>query len=125
MLQYNALFCKCQYIWLSSEDERRWGVLLSIHLHLAIVEQDVTNLFNWMVVGGGPFSVKDVLFCAREVLLFLNDFFSQAALEKDKEKALKESLTLKASVTTMTAKVETLSKNIEQQKQTEKELQVS
>lgn len=48
-----------------------------------------------------------------------------AALEKDKEKAVKESLTLKASVTTMTAKVETLNKNIEQQKQTEKELQDS
>lgn len=36
-----------------------------------------------------------------------------------------ESLTVKASVTTLTAKVETLTKNIEQQKQTEKELQVS
>lgn len=38
---------------------------------------------------------------------------------------VKESLTVKASVTTLTAKVETLTKNIEQQKQTEKELQVS
>ena len=38
---------------------------------------------------------------------------------------MKESLTLKATVTTLTAKVETLNKNIEQQKQTEKELQVS
>ena len=37
---------------------------------------------------------------------------------------VKESLTVKASVTTLTAKVETLTKNIEQQKQTEKELQV-
>ena len=50
--------------------------------------------------------------------------FGQAALEKDKEKAVKESLTFKASVTTLTAKVETLNKTIEQQKQTEKELQV-
>ena len=38
---------------------------------------------------------------------------------------VKESLTVKASVTTLTAKVETLTKNIEQQKQTEKLLQVS
>ena len=49
----------------------------------------------------------------------------KAVLEKDKEKAVKESVTLKASVTTLTAKVETLSKNIAQQKETEKELQVS
>lgn len=34
-------------------------------------------------------------------------------------------MTLKASVTTLTAKVETLNKNIAQQKETEKELQVS
>lgn len=46
-----------------------------------------------------------------------------AVLEKDKEKAVKESVTLKASVTTLTAKVETLNKNIAQQKETEKELQ--
>lgn len=46
-----------------------------------------------------------------------------AALEKDKEKATKESVQLKASVTTLTAKVETLNKNIELQKQTEIELQ--
>lgn len=46
-----------------------------------------------------------------------------ATIEKDKEKAVKESLTLKATVTTLTAKVETLNKNIEQQKQMEKELQ--
>ncbi|KAM7449659.1 hypothetical protein ABFA07_002571 [Porites harrisoni] len=46
-----------------------------------------------------------------------------AALEKEKEKVVKESLTVKASVSTLTAKVETLTKNIEQQKQTEKELQ--
>lgn len=38
---------------------------------------------------------------------------------------MKESVTLKASVTTLTAKVETLNKNIALQKQTEKELQVS
>ena len=49
----------------------------------------------------------------------------KAVLEKDKEKAVKESIQLKASVTTLTAKVETLNKNIELQKQTEKELQVS
>lgn len=92
MLQYNALFCKCQYIWLSSEDERRWGVLLSIHLHLAIVEQDVTNLFNWMVVGGGPFSVKDVLFCAHEVLLFLIDFFFTGCTGEGQRKGSKRKL---------------------------------
>ena len=49
----------------------------------------------------------------------------KAVLEKDKEKAVKESVTLKASVTTLTAKVETLNKTIAQQKETEKELQVS
>jgi len=49
----------------------------------------------------------------------------KAVLQKDKEKAVKESVTLKASVTTLTAKVETLNKNIAQQKETEKELQVS
>ena len=49
----------------------------------------------------------------------------KAVLEKDKEKVVKESVTLKASVTTLTAKVETLNKNIAQQKETEKELQVS
>lgn len=38
---------------------------------------------------------------------------------------MKESVTLKASVTNLTAKVETLNKNIAQQKETEKELQVS
>ena len=37
---------------------------------------------------------------------------------------MKESVTLKASVTTLTAKVETLNKNIALQKETEKELQV-
>ena len=54
----------------------------------------------------------------------LNDLL-KAVLEKDKEKAVKESVQLKASLTTLTAKVETLNKNIEVQKQTEKELQVS
>ena len=49
----------------------------------------------------------------------------KAVLQKDKEKVVKESVTLKASVTTLTAKVETLNKNIAQQKETEKELQVS
>ena len=38
---------------------------------------------------------------------------------------MNESVTLKASVTTLTAKVETLNKNIAQQKETEKQLQVS
>lgn len=60
--------------------------------------------------------------------LIINVIFEQslkAVLEKDKEKAVKESVQLKASVTTLTAKVETLNKNIELQKQTEKELQVS
>ena len=51
-------------------------------------------------------------------------FIVKAVLEKDKEKVVKESVTLKASVTTLTAKVETLNKNIAQQKETEKELQV-
>lgn len=46
-----------------------------------------------------------------------------AALEKDKEKSVKDCVQLKASVTTLTAKVETLNKNIELQKQTETELQ--
>ena len=50
--------------------------------------------------------------------------FLKAALEKDKEKAVKDCVQLKASVTTLTAKVETLNKNIELQKQTETELQV-
>jgi len=43
---------------------------------------------------------------------------------KEKDKAVKETVTLKASVTTLTAKVETLNKNIALQKETEKELQV-
>lgn len=50
--------------------------------------------------------------------------FLKAALEKDKEKSVKDCVQLKASVTTLTAKVETLNKNIELQKQTETELQV-
>lgn len=50
--------------------------------------------------------------------------FFKAALEKDKEKSVKDCVQLKASVTTLTAKVETLNKNIELQKQTETELQV-
>jgi len=43
---------------------------------------------------------------------------------KEKDNAVKETVTLKASVTTLTAKVETLNKNIALQKETEKELQV-
>lgn len=57
------------------------------------------------------------------ILLNIISIF-KAVLEKDKEKALKESVTLKTSVTTLTAKVETLNKNIALQKETEKELQV-
>lgn len=43
---------------------------------------------------------------------------------KEKDNAVKETVTLKASVTNLTAKVETLNKNIALQKETEKELQV-
>lgn len=43
---------------------------------------------------------------------------------KEKDNAVKETVTLKASVTTLTTKVETLNKNIALQKETEKELQV-
>lgn len=62
------------------------------------------------------------LYFSNEVLL-LTDLL-KAALEKDKEKSVKDCVQLKASVTTLTAKVETLNKNIELQKQTETELQV-
>ena len=69
---------------------------------------------NW------PKTAKSSWHCSFKYSLFI----VKAVLEKDKEKAVKESVTLKASVTTLTAKVETLNKNIAQQKETEKELQV-
>ena len=69
---------------------------------------------NW------PKTAKSSWHCS----LKYSSFIVKAVLEKDKEKAVKESVTLKASVTTLTAKVETLNKNIAQQKETEKELQV-
>lgn len=56
-------------------------------------------------------------------LLFLVSIV-KAVLEKERDNAVKETATLKASVTTLTAKVETLNKNIALQKETEKQLQV-
>ena len=48
----------------------------------------------------------------------------QSALQAEKDKASKESLKLKAEVSTLTAKVETLSNSMKQLKKSEAELQV-
>lgn len=49
---------------------------------------------------------------------------SQTTLQQEKESLNKATLVQKASVTTMTAKIETMTSNLERQKKTEKELQV-